>query len=108
MRLSTIHECLKVTTTISTYDYLFLKFGNPMPMLDDVCKAYYPHLSKENILEKARKMDFPFKCARLDRSQKYPYFVDLKHLSNVLDGLFQKNSPYIDTDIIHNFKNPKE
>ena len=94
--------------SISTYNYLFLKFGNPMPMLDEVCKVYYPHLSKENILEKARKMDFPFKCSRLDRSQKSPYFVDLKELSYVLDKAFQKDSPYIDTDIHHAVSNPKE
>ena len=63
---------------------------------------------KENILEKARKMDFPFKCARLDRSQKSPYFVDLRDLSNILDRLFHKDSPYIDTNIVHTLKSPKE
>ncbi|WP_228157527.1 pyocin activator PrtN family protein [Acinetobacter sp. AM] len=94
--------------SISTYNYLFLKFGNPMPLLDDVCKVFYPHLSKENILEKARKMDFPFKCVRLDKSQKSPYFIDLKDLSIAIDKAFQKDSPYIDTDIHHALNNSKE
>jgi len=79
-----------------------------MPMLDDVCKVYYPHLSKENILEKARKMEFPFKCVRLDRSQKSPYFVDLQELSSFLDKAFQKDSPFLDTDIQHTLSNPKD
>jgi hypothetical protein len=58
-----------------------------MPVLDDVCKVYYPHLNKENILEKARKGDFPFKCVQifnLDKINKFMYTFMYTKLINKL------------------------
>ncbi|QOW47707.1 MULTISPECIES: pyocin activator PrtN family protein [Acinetobacter] len=72
-------------TLIKTSDYLFMQFRTLTPSLEQVCNVYYPHLSKAKILEKARNMEFPFVCFKIDDSQKSPYFVDIIELSYLLE-----------------------
>lgn len=52
-------------------------------------EIYYPHLSKAKLLEKARKMEFPFVCYKLDESKKSPYLVDIIDLAFVLNQRYQ-------------------
>lgn len=87
--------------TINFSDYLFIQFRTLTPTLEDVCKTYYPRLSREKILEKARKAEFPFPCYRLDPSQKATYFVNLFELSDFLLDALQLNQQYINTDLQH-------
>ena len=74
---------------INLSDYLFLQFRTINPTLEQVGAAYYPHLSKAKLLEKARKMEFPFLCFKLDESQKSPYLVDIVDLAFVLNERYQ-------------------
>ena len=53
------------------------------------CDVYYPHLSRAKRLEKARNMEFPFLCYRLDESQKSPYLVDIFDLAFVLENRYK-------------------
>ena len=75
--------------TIKTSDYLFMQFRTATPTLDQVCDIYYPHLSKAKRLEKARNVEFPFCCFKLDTSQKAPYFVDIIDLAFVLEEKYK-------------------
>ncbi|WP_457969327.1 pyocin activator PrtN family protein [Acinetobacter calcoaceticus] len=52
-------------------------------------EIYYPHLSKAKLFEKARKMELPFICYKLDESQKSPYLVDIIDLVFVLNQRYQ-------------------
>lgn len=74
---------------ISLSDYLFLQFRTITPTLEQVGAIYYPHLSKAKLLEKARKMEFPFLCFKVDESQKSPYLVDINDLVFVLNERYQ-------------------
>ncbi|MBP6353701.1 MAG: pyocin activator PrtN family protein, partial [Acinetobacter sp.] len=69
----------------------FMQFRTATPTLENVCAVYYPHLCKAKQLEKARKMEFPFICFRIDNSQKSPYLVDLTDLAFVLDNSYKKH-----------------
>ncbi|MEG2723902.1 MAG: pyocin activator PrtN family protein [Acinetobacter sp.] len=80
-----------ISITPSTADYLFLKFRSATPKLNDIAKEYYPHLSKEKVLEKARQQKFPFTCFRIDESQKGAFFVDIHELAEVLDKIYRKS-----------------
>lgn len=71
-------------------EFMFLQFRTVKPLLTDVCAIYYPHLSKATILEKARNLEFPFMCIRLEDSQKAPYFVDLFELAKVFEDEYRK------------------
>ena len=75
---------------LKSIDYLFLKFKSVTPKLEDIAEEYYPHLSKEKVLEKARQQKFPFTCFRIDESQKGPFFVEINELAQVLDDLYKK------------------
>lgn len=86
-------------------DYLFMQFKTMTPTLEQVGAMYYPHLSKAKLLEKARNMDFPFPCYRIDDSQKAPYLVNLADFSEFLTNALRINQPYIDTDIHQTCKN---
>jgi len=77
-----------MTMRPSTADYLFLKFRSATPKLNDIAQEYYPHLSKEKVLEKARQQKFPFTCFRIDESQKGAFFVDIHELASVLDKIY--------------------
>lgn len=77
------------TLRIKTSDYLFMQFKTATPSLDQVCDVYYPHLSRAKRLEKARNMEFPFLCYRLDDSQKSPYLVDILDLAFVLENRYK-------------------
>lgn len=70
-------------------DYLFMQFRTMTPSLDQICDVYYPHLSRAKRLEKARNMEFPFLCYRLDESQKSPYLVDIFDLAFVLENRYK-------------------
>lgn len=72
-------------TTLKTSDYLFMQFKTLTPTLEQVCTVYYPLLSRAKVLEKARNMEFPFVCFKIDKSQKSPYLVDIFDLAFVLD-----------------------
>ena len=75
---------------IKASDYLFLQFRTATPTLDQVCDMYYPHIiSKAKRLEKARNVEFPFCCFKLDTSQKAPYFVDIIDLAFVLEERYK-------------------
>ncbi|MBP6151860.1 MULTISPECIES: pyocin activator PrtN family protein [unclassified Acinetobacter] len=76
-------------TLMKTPDYLFMQFRTMTPSLDQVCDVYYPHLSRAKRLEKARNMEFPFLCYRLDESQKSPYLVDIIDLAFVLEQRYK-------------------
>lgn len=76
---------------LNTIDFLFIKFGGCHIKLNEICDEYYPHLSKEKMLEKARLKQFPFTCFRIDNSQKGPLFVDIKELASVFDDLYKKS-----------------
>ncbi|MCU4413692.1 pyocin activator PrtN family protein [Acinetobacter sp. WU_MDCI_Axc73] len=76
-------------SAIKTADYLFMQFRTAIPTLDQVCDIYYPHLSKTKRLEKARNMEFPFACFKVDSSQKSPYFVDIYDLAFVLEQSYE-------------------
>ncbi|MEN3979486.1 MULTISPECIES: pyocin activator PrtN family protein [Acinetobacter] len=86
-------------------DYLFMQFKTITPTLEQVGAMYYPHLSKAKLLEKARNMDFPFPCYRIDDSQKAPYLINLADFSEFLSKALRINQPYIDTDIHQTCKN---
>ena len=73
-------------------DYLFMQFKTMTPTLEQVAAMYYPHLSKEKILEKARKKEFPFICYKIDESQKSPYLVDIFDLAFVLDKRYNEQA----------------
>ncbi|CAI3161608.1 hypothetical protein MWMV7_MWMV7_03283 [Acinetobacter calcoaceticus] len=70
-------------------DYVFIQFRTSIPTLKKVGEIYYPHLSKAKLLEKARKMEFPFVCYKLDESQKLPYLVDIIDLAFILKQRYQ-------------------
>lgn len=72
-------------------DFLFMQFRTATPTLENVCAVYYPRLCKAKQLEKARKMEFPFICFRIDNSQKSPYLVDLLDLAFALDNSYKKH-----------------
>ena len=72
-------------------DFLFMQFRTATPTLENVCAIYYPHLCKAKQLEKARKMEFPFICFRIDNSQKSHYLVDLLDLAFVIDNSYKKH-----------------
>ena len=73
-------------------DYLFMQFKTMTPTLEQVAAMYYPHLSKAKILEKARKMEFPFICYKIDESQKSPDLVDIFDLAFVLDKRYNEQA----------------
>lgn len=75
----------------STADYLFLKFRSATPKLNDIAQEYYPHLSKEKVLEKARQQKFPFTYFRIDESQKGAFFVDIHEFSKILDEIYLRS-----------------
>lgn len=77
------------TGKLNLSDYLFMQFKTITPSLDQVCDVYYPHLSRAKRLEKARKLEFPFLCFRIDDSQKSPYLVDILDLAFVLEKRYQ-------------------
>jgi hypothetical protein len=72
-------------------NFLFMQFRTPTPTLDKVCEIYFPHLCKAKQLEKARKMEFPFICFKIDNSQKSPYLVDLFDLAFVIDNSYKSH-----------------
>lgn len=74
---------------INLSDYLFMQFRTMTPTLDKVGEVYYPHLSKAKLLEKARKMEFPFVCYKIDESQKSPYLVDIVDLAFILNSRYE-------------------
>lgn len=76
-------------TLMKASDYLFMQFRTMTPSLDQICDVYYPHLSRAKRLEKARNMEFPFLCYRLDESQKSPYLVDIFDLAFVLENRYK-------------------
>ncbi|ENU79724.1 hypothetical protein F975_02353 [Acinetobacter sp. ANC 3789] len=76
-------------TPIKTSDYLFLQFRTITPTLEQVGAIYYSHLSKAKLFEKAKKMEFPFVCYKIDESQKSPYFVDIFDLAFVLEETYK-------------------
>ncbi len=86
---------------INLSDYLFMQFKTITPTLDQIGEMYYPHLSKAKLLEKARKMEFPFPCYRIDESQKAPYLVNLTDFSDFLTKALRINQQYINTNIHH-------
>ena len=90
---------------INLSDYLFMRFKTITPTLDQIGEVYYPHLSKAKLLEKARNMDFPFPCYRIDGSQKAPYLVNLADFSEFLTKALRINQRYIDTDKHQTCKN---
>jgi len=92
-------------TTLKISDYLFMQFKTMTPTLDQICAAYYPHLKKEQFLEKARKKEFPFPCYRIDDSQKSPYFVNIFEFSDFLIKALKINERYIDTELQHACRN---
>ncbi len=77
---------------LKTVDYLFFQFKSLTPSLEAVCKVYYPHLSRAKILEKARNLEFPFVCFKIDNSQKSPYLVDIIDLAFVLDKNYREQT----------------
>lgn len=77
------------STKTNLSDYLFLQFRTTTPTLEQIGAAYYPHLSKAKLLEKARKMELPFLCFKLDESQKSPHLVDINDLAFVLNEKYQ-------------------
>ena len=77
---------------INLSDYLFMQFKTMTPTLDKVGEVYYHHLSKAKLLEKARKMEFPFVCYKLDESQKSPYLVDIIDLAFVLNTRYEEQA----------------
>ncbi len=85
--------------TLNFNDYLFLQFRTITPTLEQVCAVYYPNLKREKILEKARKLDFPFPCYKIGGTQKSPYFVNLADLSDFLIEALNINSKYLTTDV---------
>lgn len=72
-------------TNTQILNFLFMQFNTLTPTLDAVAQIYFPHLCKANLLEKARKNDFKFKCFKIDDSQKAPYFVNILDLANILE-----------------------
>lgn len=78
-----------MTQNFTIEDYLFLKYKTLVIQLDDVCKEYYPHLTKKVIYERASKQEFPFSCFRLDRSQKSPYFVHIRELAVLFNQKYE-------------------
>uniref|UniRef100_UPI003FCC78B7 pyocin activator PrtN family protein n=1 Tax=Acinetobacter sp. TaxID=472 RepID=UPI003FCC78B7 len=66
-----------------------MQFKTITPSLDQVCDVYYPHLSRAKRLEKARNLEFPFFCFRIDDSQKSPYLVDILDLAFFLEKRYQ-------------------
>lgn len=86
---------------INLSDYLFMQFKTMAPTLEQVGAVYYPHLSKAKLLEKARNMEFPFPCYRIDESQKAPYLINLYDFSDFLTKALKINHHYINTDLHH-------
>lgn len=80
------------TGKMNLSDYLFMQFKTMTPTLEQVGAMYYPHLSKAKLLEKARKMEFPFVCFKLDESQKSPYLVDIIDLAFVLNKRYEEQA----------------
>ena len=80
------------TVKMNLSDYLFMQFKTMTPTLEQVGAMYYPHLSKAKLLEKARKMEFPFICYKIDESQKSPYLVDIFDLAFVLDKRYNEQA----------------
>ncbi|ENX51455.1 MULTISPECIES: pyocin activator PrtN family protein [Acinetobacter] len=74
---------------LTTRDYLFLKYRSVHIKLEDVVKEYYPNLSKENMLARAREKRFPFTCYRIDESQKGAFFVNLQELAEAIDHIYR-------------------
>ncbi|MEE9903125.1 MAG: pyocin activator PrtN family protein [Acinetobacter haemolyticus] len=93
------------TGKINLSDYLFMQFKTLTPTLDQICATYYPHLKKEQLLEKARKKEFPFPCYRIDESQKSPYFVNIFEFSEFLIQALKINQRYIATEVQHSCRN---
>jgi len=87
--------------SINFSDYLFIQFRTLTPTLEEVCKVYYPRLSRERILERARNMEFPFPCYKIDESQKAPYFVNLFDLSEFLIDALKIDKQYVNTNLQH-------
>ncbi|MHA3104201.1 pyocin activator PrtN family protein [Acinetobacter sp. ANC 3791] len=80
------------TVKMNLSDYLFMQFKTMTPTLEQVGAMYYTHLSKAKLLEKARKMEFPFVCFKLDESQKSPYLVDIIDLAFVLNKRYEEQA----------------
>lgn len=78
--------------TLKISDYLFMQFRTLTPTLEQVCEVYYPHLSRTKVLEKGRKMEFPFVCFKIDNSQKSPYLVDILDLGFVLEKNYKEQA----------------
>lgn len=85
------------TVKMNLSDYLFMQFKTMTPTLEQVGVMYYPHLSKAKLLEKARKMEFPFICFKLDESQKSPYLVDIIDLAFVLNKRYEEQAKEFST-----------
>ena len=72
--------------SINFSDYLFIQFRTLTPTLEEVCKVYYPRLSRER---------------KIDESQKAPYFVNLFDLSEFLIDALKIDKQYVNTNLQH-------
>ena len=69
----------------------------PGKPLADICgkpmiRWVYEQAQQAKLLEKARKMEFPFICFKLDESQKSPYLVDIIDLAFVLNKRYEEQA----------------
>ena len=85
------------TVKMNLSDYLFMQFKTMTPTLEQVGAMYYPHLSKAKLLEKAKKMEFPFVCFKLEKKKKSPYLVDIIDLAFVLNKRYNEQAKEFET-----------
>jgi hypothetical protein len=59
--------------------------GKTIVPLEEVQKAFFPHLSVEKLLRKALRGDLPLPIVRIERSQKSARGVHLSDLAEYID-----------------------
>jgi len=70
----------------STSFLLLAQFqGKTIVPLEEVQKAFFPHLSVEKLLRKALRGDLPLPIVRIERSQKSARGVHLSDLAEYID-----------------------
>jgi len=71
---------------VNTVFFLMAQFGaRAVIPIDEVCKAYFPHLESDKLLRKASSGEIKIPIVRIEKSQKSAKGVYIQDLADYLD-----------------------